>query len=44
MVWCGMSQKVMVWFVEPGAKVNASYYKEHILESVVKDQGQLLYP
>ena len=46
MVWCGMSKKgkFPLIFVEPGAKVNASYYKEHILESVVKDQGQLLYP
>ena len=48
-------QKVMVWakkkkkgkfplvFVEPGTKINAAFYKMHVLEKVVRPQSQLIF-
>ena len=45
MVWCGVSYKgkLPMVFIEPGTKVNATFYINDILENVVKVQGQLLY-
>lgn len=45
MVWAGCSKngKFPLVFVDPGTKINAAYYKSHILVNVVKPQGQQMY-
>ena len=45
MVWAAVSKKgkFPVVFVEPGVKINAAYYKIHILENVVRLQSQLMF-
>ncbi len=45
MVWAGCSKKgkLPLVFVDPGTKVNATYYKSHILVNVVKPQCQQMY-
>ena len=45
MIWCGVSKrgKFPLVFIESGTRINASYYKTHILENVVEHQGQLMY-
>jgi inhibitor of nuclear factor kappa-B kinase subunit alpha len=45
MVWCGISkkEKFPMVFIEPGAKINATYYKTHILEKVVRPHGHRIY-
>ena len=46
MVWCAISKKgkFPMVFVDKGAKINAAYYIEHILESVLKVHGEAMYP
>ena len=45
MVWAGISAegRTPLIFIPPGAKINASTYKELVLEPVVKDVGQTMY-
>ena len=45
MIWCGVSKKgkLPLVFIEPGTKINAKYYKESVLESVLKPQAEILY-
>ena len=38
-VWCAISKKkgnIPMFFVEPGVKINAEYYIEHIIKLLVK--------
>ena len=44
MIWCGVSKaKLPLVFIEPGTKINAKYYKESVLESILKPQAEILY-
>ena len=45
MVWAAVSKKgkFPLVFVEPGVKINAAYYKRHILVNVVRPQSQLMF-
>ena len=45
MIWCGVSKKAKLplAFIEPGVKINAKYYKDVILESVLKPQAEKIY-
>ena len=46
MIWAAVSKKgkFPLVFVEKGIKINAEYYKSHILESVLKPHGDSIYP
>ena len=45
MVWAAVSKKgkFPLVFVEPGTKINAAFYKMHVLEKVVRPQSQLIF-
>lgn len=45
MVWAGISKKgkLPLIFVEPGVKINAEYYLESILKSVLKPHADILH-
>lgn len=46
MVWCGISKKgkFPMVFIESGIRINARYYIDNVLESVVKEEGARMYP
>ena len=45
MIWAGISKrgKLPLVFIEPGVKVNAKYYRQHLLEKVLKPDGDKLH-
>jgi inhibitor of nuclear factor kappa-B kinase subunit alpha len=45
MIWCGVSKKgkLPLVFIEPGTKIDAKYYKENVLEKVLKPEAKKLY-
>lgn len=45
MIWCGVSKKgkLPLVFIEPGTKIDAKYYKENVLEKVLKPEAEKLY-
>ena len=45
MIWCGVSKrgKLPLVFIEPGVKVDQKYYREVILNTVLKPQAERLY-
>jgi transposase len=46
MVWAGVGHKgkLPLKFVDPGAKINARYYQEEILETTLKPNAASIYP
>ena len=43
LVWSVKKNKLPLVFIEPGTKINAKYYKESVLENVLKSKAEIIY-